>query len=71
MTNGALFITGNAITLDLQDTVPQTPPSPIQFGSSGTFGLDKFDILKSFALSITGSKTSTRVVILVIGRRIV
>ena len=71
MTDGRVVFTKKTITLDLQDTVPPTP-TPISFsGTTVKFPLDEFDIVKSFVVPITGSKTSTRVGVVIVGREIV
>lgn len=71
MTDGQIFMSRTAITFDLQSPVPTTPPHRIQFGPTAGFAPANFDIVKSTAITITGSKTSSRVVIVVTGREIV
>lgn len=70
MTNGRMRFSRHFITLDSQEEVPGSP-SPIPLGTSVAYGNGEFDIVKSLPLSITGGKTKTRVVLVIVGREII
>lgn len=70
MTDGQMFMVRTAITFDLQDGIPEPSPHRILLGPPGLFNPNRFDIVKSNVVTITGSKTSSRVVIVVVGREI-
>jgi len=70
MTDGKMFMVRTALTFDLQNPPPGSPPHRIQLGPSDLFNPNRFDIVVSNAVTITASKTSSRVVIVVVGREI-
>lgn len=67
MTNGRMRFSRHFVTLDLQEEVPVSP-SPIPFGNNLLYGNGTFDIVKSLPLSITGGKTKTRLILVIVGR---
>ncbi len=69
MTNGRMRFSRHFVTLDSQEEVPGSP-LPIPLGTNVSYGNGTFDIVKSLPLSITGNKTSTRVILVIVGREI-
>lgn len=71
MTDGNMFFSKNNITFDLLADIPQPAPHRVQFGPTAEFTLERFDIVKSKAVTVTSNNTSSKVTIVVIGREIV